>query len=524
MTSVFTAIPLTSAGPFWRGNKRSTPSRPSATRINSKESTSATHNGEQGGITKEEEPDLRNLNESLEALVAIFPDVQAEVFREMLLSFQPESRLQVVTEALLKHKAKYVRGRWRVEDVDRSGVKAQETRTGRDMRQDSALQLPVEQRFRTTEYRTAVWESLSQEFKGLNRSTIRGVLAEHNHSYTHARVALMTLSTSLWSFTITRFLMRQKKPSTESNPHVVTSFRDWPGGREVVARLKPTLSMELDRELYDTLIAPLEAASKREIESYDRNLAERVNTQAAEEVRAMYDCECCFTATTFEELSVCDDERGHNICFRCVRHAVNESLYGQSWTRNVDASRCTLRCIAPVADHRERECVGMLPAYLVQRALSLDPASIGSWKKFQERMAEEALLKSKVPLIRCPFCAYAEVDDFGADPRDLRWRLKKENLILPLSLLALIYSSNSFLTICLLMLIYSLLLPETFKTYSLFAATDLGIIFRKTNVVKAANIDFAYPPASPAPCSVSIAATAPLASYANHQAVTKPLA
>ena len=48
-------------------------------------------------------PDLRELNHSLEALAAIFPDVQVEVFREMLSSFEEESRLAVVTEALLKH-------------------------------------------------------------------------------------------------------------------------------------------------------------------------------------------------------------------------------------------------------------------------------------------------------------------------------------------------------------------------------------------------------------------------------------
>ena len=37
-----------------------------------------------------EDPDLRDLNNSLVALAAIFPDVQVEVFREMLSSFDEE--------------------------------------------------------------------------------------------------------------------------------------------------------------------------------------------------------------------------------------------------------------------------------------------------------------------------------------------------------------------------------------------------------------------------------------------------
>src|ERR1700730_9350050 len=49
-----------------------------------------------------DDPDLRDLNNSLATLVAIFPDVQVEVFREMLSSFDEESRLAVVTETLLK--------------------------------------------------------------------------------------------------------------------------------------------------------------------------------------------------------------------------------------------------------------------------------------------------------------------------------------------------------------------------------------------------------------------------------------
>ena len=44
-----------------------------------------------------DEPDLRDLNNALRALTEIFPDVQPEVFREMLAVFDEQSRLHVVT-------------------------------------------------------------------------------------------------------------------------------------------------------------------------------------------------------------------------------------------------------------------------------------------------------------------------------------------------------------------------------------------------------------------------------------------
>ncbi|KAA8564568.1 hypothetical protein EYC84_011487 [Monilinia fructicola] len=140
-------------------------------------------------------PDLRELNYSLEVLAAIFPDVQVEVFREMLSSFEEESRLAVVTEALLKHKMQYVRGRHRVaskeKETELAAVKEDEVK-----QQDAKGHVPVEEKFRTEGYKKAVKTVAYHEFKGLPRSTINAVLAERNHSYTLARPTLDI--TRLW--------------------------------------------------------------------------------------------------------------------------------------------------------------------------------------------------------------------------------------------------------------------------------------------------------------------------------------
>ena len=98
-----------------------------------------------------EDPELRELNNSVAALAEILPDVQVEVFREMLSSFDEESRLAVVTEALLKSKMKWVRGRYRV-------AAGKEAQGERDKAAQTVSQVPVwaEEKFRSADYKKAV--------------------------------------------------------------------------------------------------------------------------------------------------------------------------------------------------------------------------------------------------------------------------------------------------------------------------------------------------------------------------------
>src|SRR5688572_1685289 len=69
-----------------------------------------------------ERPDLRELNNSLDALSAVFPDIQIEVFRELLSHFDGESRLALVADALLKNRVGWVQGRWKGLDAQGPGV------------------------------------------------------------------------------------------------------------------------------------------------------------------------------------------------------------------------------------------------------------------------------------------------------------------------------------------------------------------------------------------------------------------
>ncbi|KAI9839235.1 MAG: hypothetical protein M1819_003228 [Sarea resinae] len=375
-----------------------------------------------------EDPNLRTLNDSLLALAAIFPDVQPEVFREMLISFDEESRLHVVTEALLKHKAKWVRGRWRLPEKD--GVPAQRVERTTANADERRRIVPLEQQFRSLAYRRAVKDAFYHEFRGLSHSAINALLAENNHSYTSTRPILLGLATKSWRFSLSSFFFRRKTISSgvESHPLIAWRVAEGDDDRKLVPTLRHTASAELNQELLETLLVPVLQRQKAELQEKDWNTAVQLNDLEAEECDALHECQCCYMPTSFEQLSSCD-QGGHFICFRCVRHAVNEALFGQGWNRNIEHEKGSLRCFAPILDGKG-DCSGCIPQALVNRALSEEKGGDGIWRKFEERLAEEALLKSRMSLVKCPYCIYAEVDEIYVPPTDRHsWRFKRTNLL-----------------------------------------------------------------------------------------------
>ncbi|PSN63788.1 hypothetical protein BS50DRAFT_576404 [Corynespora cassiicola Philippines] len=380
-----------------------------------------------------EEPNLRELNASLQALTDIFPDIQPEVFREMLSSFSEESRLQVITETLLKHGAKWVRGRYRMpaeQEEQREAGHKYKYRKVDDQKDTRGVPLAAEETFRSTIYKEAAKEALYQEFKGLSHSTIKAVLAEYNWSYSQARPTLLVLSTKSWRSSITNFFMRRKAPNAKDHPLVMWLSPDSKSGRGRTPLLVKTKSRELDRELYESLIVPEVEKQRREQIRQDFEMATQWNEEEAEKEGEMYDCECCFIPNTLQQMSTCHVE-GHYICFRCIRHAVNAALYDQGWARNIDTELCTLKCIAPITDGTD-DCSGCIPLAFVKRALLEEKDGEDNYRKLHERFSSEALMKSQLPLIRCPFCSYAEIDDLALPETNLfsNLRLKRRPLLL----------------------------------------------------------------------------------------------
>lgn len=365
--------------------------------------------GEQPTTPQEEGPDLRDLNNALQALTDIFPDVQPEVFREMLLSLGEESRLAVVTEHLLRDKAKFVQGRFRAakkSDTEARPTPAAKGKTG-GLAHPQDPDLAVDDTFRSEEYKQAVKATCYLEFRTLNHSSIKAVLAECNYSYTLARPVLQQLSSKTWRAAFSNLWSRKRSATSEADNHPSIVWQsDLSGSGLMLPCLKRTASPELDKEVYNLIIAPVLARQREEQYQADVVIANHLNEAEAEQAEALYDCECCYTPSVFEQISSCNDGC-HYICFRCIRHAVKESLFGQGWARNIDAERLSVRCLAPTND----DCHGCIPTELVQRALMEEKDGEHQWKKLEDRVAAEALLKSQLPLLRCPFCSYAELDE-----------------------------------------------------------------------------------------------------------------
>ncbi|MCJ1478543.1 hypothetical protein MMC13_007223 [Lambiella insularis] len=394
--------------------------------------------------------DFTELNNALLALVAIFPDIRPEVFREMLSTFSGESQLHIIAEQLIKHKAKWVNGRWCLPTKDndpstldqntRCQQQTEETNSGRHR-----SPVPLREQFRSETYKQATRTALCQEFKALSRSTVDGVLAEQNYSYTAARPVLLGLASKSWRSGFSTFLLKWRKPSQEiSDKHFMLLWtRTLEGGPTLVPTLRDSGDKELDEELYSLVLKPLLEKRHQAQEAINLELATLLNEQEAEEAGAVYECECCCSDTTFEHMVTCTTGV-HVICFTCIQHAVSEALYGQSWGLNIDHLRGQIACLAPTATMK---CDGCIPQELARRAVLLQSkGGFQMWQKLESRLADEALLKSQVPLVRCPFCNYAELDELYLRSAP-RWRLNTSQPVRTLLLLA--FSFNFIGLLCL---------------------------------------------------------------------------
>ncbi|CAK7233646.1 hypothetical protein SEUCBS140593_008671 [Sporothrix eucalyptigena] len=418
-----------------------------------------------------ETPDLCELNNSLDALAVVFPDVQVDVFREMLTSFDGESRLALVADALLKSRATWVKGRWRIADKDKAESATAATTTNPD-----APATSTSERFRTPEYIKAAKALASHEFLGFSRSTIYAVLAEQNYSYLDARRALVQMSSKSWRFTLSSLFLRRKPVTcTEAENHPLIVWKST-GQGSIIPTIKATGSAELDRELYTALVAPLRVQQRAAQEEADRTMASALNTAEAEAVGATYECACCYTTATFEEVTTCsnshdhgdgddDDEGAHIICFRCVQHSVREAVFGQGWARTIDTSRGTLWCPAVVSN--SNGCGGVIPVDHLHRALLDEKRGADILHHLERRLADHSLVGSGLPLVRCPFCEYAEVDDIYVPFHEAPLRVRVDSLY-SLAFIVLLFGVTHVLMLPFLaMLVLITVLPGVMAPFGL---------------------------------------------------------
>ncbi|KAL2047014.1 hypothetical protein N7G274_001032 [Stereocaulon virgatum] len=417
----------------------------------------------------DEEHCLALLNESLCILATIFPHILPEVFRELLSTFDGESRLQIAVEQLLRHQDDWVKGRWRTVTT--------EPRSDAIEIQSNQPLVAAEDEFRRASYKWATRSMLYEEFKVLSRSKIEGVLAEENYCYTRARPTLQKLASKSWRNSFNNFLLRWRKP-TES-PIKDHWMMIWPKDQDGKAKFTPILKetgdTELDAELQMSVLTPFLGKIKKQREANDWEMALAMNDMEARHAGAIYECECCFLDTNFEQMATCTTG-GHVICFRCIWHAVSEAIFGQSWGRNIDHHRCQIKCLAPTSTE---SCDGCIPQSISRRAILQSKGGKEALTKLESRLADEAILKAQLPLLTCPFCNYAEVDELYFAPLTIRYRLNTNRLKKTFSLLLL------SLILLPLLLLYTLLchLPtiNTLSKPTIILSNSLTRLLRTTH-------------------------------------------
>jgi len=363
---------------------------------------------------------LAELNDNLSVLAVVFPRILPEVFREMLQTFGGDSRLQIVIEQLLKHQDRWVRDRWRV-DIVGVNSKASVPAIGQQL-------VDAEDGFRRAGYKWAARTLLYEEFNVLSRSKIEAVLAEENFCYSRARPTLLRLASKNWRNVFSALISKWRKSAgSASKDHYMMVWPTTQGEEPVTTPiLRETGDAELDLELHQSVLKPYLERIKVDREAKDLAAAIAMNEAEAKYSGAIYECECCYSDTTFEQMASCTND-GHVICFQCIWHTVSEALFGQSWERSIDHARGQVKCIAPVS---EESCDGYISQSIIRRAILQSTGGKKALAKLESRLSEEAVCKSRLPLVHCPFCTYAEVDELYFPPSTVRYKLNATHLTL----------------------------------------------------------------------------------------------
>lgn len=217
---------------------------------------------------------------------------------------------------------------------------------------------------RSAEYVAACKHQLLSEFRTLHPSTVRAVLAEHNYDYLHSREALSQLASPSWWRPFALLFHR----NSSATP---------PPCSELLEDIQRAHRPSLDK---------------------DQNHARQLNHAQYEVFGALIECECCFSGRAWEDLVAC--ELGHLMCRDCLEKIVAEGVYGQGGLRG----KVQVQCFST------NDCAANIPR---SQLISLPPDLLAA---FDDAAASQILIQSRMPLVRCPFCVYAEVDERSLRP------------------------------------------------------------------------------------------------------------
>jgi hypothetical protein len=273
------------------------------------------------------------------------------------------------------------------------------------------------------------------------------VLAEHNFQYSRSRATLSEIAAKSWRFSFSQLFRRAARDSEYSGP---------------------TGCKELDDELFE-LARPAREAQI----AGDRAIAVLLNEAEAAAASSLLECECCFGDYAWEDMVACTG--GHFFCHNCLRRSVEESIFGQG-KKNLLPEKASVCCLSSTASPPCQEFVhpDVLRAVLPEEMLH----------SLEDRTAQEAIEKSGLNLVRCPFCGYAEVDELQS------YRIRRPELALAGlfvgSICLLLPYGKQILLLLPLLLLSSLpgsaaALPHVQKALHNMALRRRGTLFRCEN-------------------------------------------
>jgi hypothetical protein len=285
-----------------------------------------------------------------------------------------------------------------------------------------------------------------KEFRGLPKSTVRAVMAEHNFCYIRSRETLSGIASKSWRFSFSNFFRRSTRPLPSE---------------DVVA----TGCKELDEELF-----ALTRPKRQQQAEADRAVAVKLNEEQYADAHELFECQCCFGDYAWEEIAACSD--GHFFCHACLVRSVQEGIYGQG--RNLVDDKFSVKCLSSSA---HPPCGATVPLDVLESVL---PAEV--YHNLEDRMLSDSLERSGLRLIRCPFCSYAETDELV--PCTIKGPAKLFGSILgSFGCLGVGILSSSIFLIKMLLLMSLLLVPFVFATcFSPNFSERLDKTVRKVNL------------------------------------------
>lgn len=209
-------------------------------------------------------------------------------------------------------------------------------------------------------------------------------MAENNFDYERSRITLLEIAGKSWRFSLTSFLR---------------------GGRSAVPQDLVFTTSSGCKELDEEIFALGKPTREKQMEE-DLKIAKLLNEAEHAAASELVECECCYSDCPWTEITACS--AGHFFCHTCLSRSVQEGLYGQG--RNLQGEACSVRCLSSSA---LPPCEACVPHELLSAILPPDV-----FQSLEDKMATESLERSGLDLIRCPFCAYAEV----VVPEDYRIR------------------------------------------------------------------------------------------------------